>query len=112
MVKDHHYYSILFVGLAVYFFVDPLPNETLSKEENDSNNGQKVCSASPPESLVPLSYEGPTQQHWLLRKAFSIIKYLLFGAFVLACNKLHRYLKVHRLRTNSTSSNDAIDVSA
>jgi hypothetical protein len=57
--------------------------------------------------------ERPSQQHWLIQKLFSAVKYMLFGAFVLMCNKLHRYVRAQRKRVNSSScSGDIVDVSA
>lgn len=87
--------------------------EFKASEENGSDSSQGTCSGSP-DSAATTPEDPQEMRHWLVNKLFSIIKYVLFGAFVLACNKLRRYIKVHRLRLNSSSSsssNDVIDVS-
>ena len=102
--------SIVVAGLAVYFYEDLLPQpDYKTVEENHSESSQMVCSV-PVDSVV---YEEPGWQHWLLQKLINVIKYLLFGAFVLTCNKLRRYIRVQRQRSSSTSSisTDSVDVS-
>ena len=92
----------MYPGVAVYFYMDPLPYQDVTGGENDSVNSQNKC-ATPPEA-PPSDYE-KAGHHWLVQKFLSLMKYVLFGAFVLACNKLRRYLKFRRKRMSSNSSN-------
>ena len=110
MVKGQLYKIPLYniAGLAVYFYKDPLPNT--SRQEDDC--GDSIDSMSPPEILSPTLHTSPGEQHWLVNRALSVVKYVLFAAFVLTCNKLRKYLKSQRPRTrnSSSTSSDIVDV--
>lgn len=89
--------------------MDPLPYEDYSSSSSSEDNNSDDSERSEPPNLISPGYES-SEWHWLIRKLFSVVKYLLFGSFVLACNKLRRYVKVQRHNSNS-SSTDGIDVS-
>ena len=79
-------------------------------EDNASGSSPTVCAVPPDVGGV---YEGELGwRHWLVLRLLSVVKYLLFGAFVLACNKLRRVIGVKRQRNSSSSSSvDGVDVS-
>lgn len=113
ILTDACYAHASLAGLAVYFYVDPLPHESYKtgQDNKSGDSSETVCSVPP--DTIPQSNQNSFRQHWLVQKLFSVIKYMLFGAFVLACNKLRRYVKVHRQRSTSGSSTaDVMDVSA
>lgn len=91
--------------------MDPLPHEDLKAGEDNDSDGGQVCTVSSDIPPLAANMGQSSEQHWLVRRLLSVIKYLLFAAFVLACNKLRRFVKAHRHRVNSTSSfTDGIDV--
>ena len=92
--------------MAVYFHVDPLPYQSCKTgQDNNSGNGSERVCPVPPGSIAQDQQEPERSwKHWLTQKLFSVAKYLVFGAFVLACNKLRRYVKVHRQRSASSST--------
>ncbi len=111
--KGHKFINRVLSGLAVYFYADLLPRtDYKALEENNSDSSQTVCSL--PSDSIP--YQTPGWKQWLVPRLFSIVKYLLFGAFVLVCNKLRRSIRAQRHRNSSSSSStsssaDIVDVS-
>ncbi len=88
---------VLYTGVAVYFHPHPLPHQNYkSGDDNNSDDSRNEC-PRPTNDHTPL-YESPSnqqqqEQHWLVVKLVSIIKYSLFGVFVLVCNKIRRQFR-------------------
>ena len=90
--------------------MNPLPHQdcTASGEENESGDASQKDYGEP--SDFSSHNENSNQQHWVILKLLSVIQYIIFGAFVLTCNKIRRYLKHQRQRNNSNGSSDSLEV--
>ena len=95
--------------MAVYFYADLLPHHDYKAvEDNASGSSPTVC-AMPP-GVDGAYKEELGWRHWLVPKLLSVVKYLLFGAFVLVCSKLRRVIRAKRKRNSSSSSSvDGVD---
>ena len=92
----------------MYFYLDFNHHYTDcgSGEENGSTGEGKACPS--PSGEHSNSFVPERKSNWLVSTAWSAVKYVLFGLFVLGLSHIRRYH--HMRRSNSNSNGSTVDL--